>query len=154
MALVIIISNAMPKLCGVNIVSRFPPEWFVCNLAAGNSATSPRSECSLSNLLTANSGNKELQEAIGIYIYAHFCIGLHGIDTLNHVAISMQYVALHISMAISYGFAARELSSGLNIYVHLLHLDQRWIDRHSNRRRIVHGRAGSTECLRKAHHKL
>src|SRR5258708_30854573 len=127
---VIIMSSAMPKLCGVNIILVFPQNG---SCATGPQETRPlvssaKRQPFLSNLLAANSGNKELQEAIGVHIDTHFRIRLHGINALNHVAISMKAVMLHASAPTPSRFAARKLSSGLDIYVHLLHLHQGCID--------------------------
>src|ERR1700730_16444709 len=81
--------------------------------------------CESSDLLTANSRYKKLQEAVSLNIYADFCIGRNLVEVLDHIAVSVNDIVLNESVAISHRFAARELSPSLDVYVHLLHSDQR-----------------------------
>src|ERR1700676_4085369 len=104
MALVIIIIKAIPRLCGVNIVSPERLVWETLRLASLRSGES-------SDLLTANSRYKKLQEAVSVNIYADFCIGRNLVDALDHIAVSVKDIALNLSVAISHRFAAGELSS-------------------------------------------
>src|SRR5580704_3313041 len=82
------------------------------------------------NLLTTNSRNKKLQKAISVHVNADFRVRRDLIDALNDVTVSVKNVALHFSVTIPYRFPARELTPGLDVDVHLLHLDQSRIDRH------------------------
>src|SRR5438477_13211246 len=145
MALVIIISKASGKVCGVNIVSpwRSAPPAKAATLSAGH-------ECPW-NLLTANSGHKELQEAVGVDIHADFRVRLHLVGAFDYVTVSVQDIALDISAPVADGFAARKLTARLDVHMHVLGLDQSRINGNRDGRGVVHGSAGLTELHRQPH---
>src|SRR5438876_6750418 len=95
--------------------------------------------------LTANSGNKKLQKAVGVHINTNFRIGRYLIHSLDHIVISMKNVPLHHSVTIPYGFSASELSPGFDVHMHFLYFHQCWINRHRDRGGIVHRRSSRTE---------
>src|SRR5437870_12428551 len=61
-------------------------------------------------LLASDSGNKKLQESVGVDVDTNFRIRRDLIHTLNNVMIAVQDVAFNRAMAIRNAFAARELA--------------------------------------------
>src|SRR5580658_1301415 len=130
MALVIIIASAIPRLWGVNIVS--PRYGFFDR------------QC-FASLLAANSRNEQLQESVGVDVDADLRVGLDLIDSLDHVTVAMQHVALDHVVAIGHRLAAREVAARFNVDVHRWSFYERGVDRYPDGQRIIHRRATETE---------
>src|SRR5579883_1241702 len=99
------------------------------------------------HLLPANAFHEEPQEASGVHIDADLGIGRDLVGALDHVAVAVQHVALDVAAPVAHGFAARELSAGLDVHAHALRFDQGRVDGDRNRRGSYMGVPGSPNCM-------
>ena len=69
-------------------------------------------------LLAFDSGNKKLQEAVGIDFDTNLGVGRDLIDRFNYIVIAAENVSLHRATTIGDSFTAGKIATGLDVDMH------------------------------------
>src|SRR5260221_11747334 len=102
-------------------------------------------------LLATNSGNKQLQEPVGVDVDAYLRIGFDFVDTFDDVTVAVQHIALDCAVPVRDRLAARKLTAGFYIDVHRRRFYEGCVHGHSEWGRAIPWPARGTTLLRTAH---
>src|SRR5258708_39752673 len=69
-------------------------------------------------LLATNSGNEQLQEAVGVDVDAYLRGRLDFVEAFDNLAVTVQHIALDRAATVGNGFTSSEFASGFYINVH------------------------------------